>query len=320
MAALPTAPAAPAAPLAPPAIAVPGVLAPPAATAAPAVTAGVTDPDQHTDRHEHHLPDAHQLAQALAQDIAQRLSAAVAARGVALLAVSGGTSPVALFQALAVHPLLATLWPHITVLPVDERCVPFTHPDSNARLVHTHLLQGPAAAAHWVPLVSGNTPPGSTLAGGTPQGDQTRQTDEPRSQDPSQGQVLPPMPVVQLLQQTAEARLATLPWPLDVVMLGMGLDAHTASLFPGAPGLDVALTTPARCAWVLPDPVLNNAQHARITLSLTSLMAARHLCLPLVGDAKHRVYTQALAGATAARPISLLLCQAHNPVAVWLSP
>lgn len=285
----------------------------------------MTGPDQQADHHEHRLPDAHQLAQALAQDIAQRLSAAVAARGVALLAVSGGQSPVALFEALAAHPLLTAQWPHITVLLVDERCVPFTHPDSNARLVHAHLLQGPAAAAHWVPLVSGdtpprNTPPGSTLAGGTPQGDQIRQTEEPRSQDPSQGQVLPPMPDVQRLQQQAEARLAALPWPLDVVVLGMGLDAHTASLFPGAPGLDVALTTPARCAWVLPDPVLNHAQHARITLSLTSLLAARHLCLPLAGDAKHRVYAQALAGATAARPISLLLCQAHNPVAVWLSP
>ena len=242
---------------------------------------------------EHRLPDAHQLTQALAQDIAQRLGAAVAARGVALLAVSGGKSPVALFEALAVHPLLTALWPHITVLLADERCVPFVHPDSNARLVHAHLLQGPAAAAHWVPLVDADLTP------------------------PATGKL---MPDVQRLQQQAETRLAVLPWPLDVVVLGMGLDAHTASLFPGAPGLDEALTTPARCAWVLPDAELNHAHHPRITLSLASLLATRHLCLPLVGEAKHRVYAQAVTGATAERPISLLLCQARNPVAVWLSP
>lgn len=243
---------------------------------------------------EHHLPDAHQLVQALAHDIAQRLTAAVAARGVALLAVSGGKSPIALFEALAAHPLLTTLWPHITVLLVDERCVPTAHADSNARLVRAHLLQGAAAAACWVPLVDGDwasLAPGQTL------------------------------PDAQHLQPLAEARLAALPWPLDVVVLGMGLDAHTASLFPGAPGLEAALTTAARCAWVLPDAELNQAHHPRITLSLASLLAARHLCLPLSGQAKHRVYRHALAGgATAERPVSLLLCQPHNPVAVWLSP
>lgn len=248
---------------------------------------------QVAERHEHHLPDAHQLAQALAHDIAQRLTTAVAARGVALLAVSGGKSPVALFEALAAHPLLATLWPHITVLLVDERCVPLAHPDSNARLVHAHLLQAAAAAAHWVPLVDGDWVPLAHVH---------------------------TTPDVERLQQEAEARLAGLPWPLDVVVLGMGLDAHTASLFPGAPGLDVALTTPARCAWVLPDAERNQAHHPRITLSLSSLLAARHLCLPLSGAAKHRVYAQALAGATTDRPISLLLCQTYNPVAVWLSP
>jgi 6-phosphogluconolactonase len=246
---------------------------------------------------EHHQPDAPEVPptviQALAQDIAQRLTAAVAARGVALLAVSGGKSPVALFEALAAHPLLAKLWPQVTVLLVDERCVPFAHPDSNARMVREHLLQGAAAAAHWVPLVDGDWAP---LAPGQAMSD------------------------AQQLQELAETRLAALPWPLDVVVLGMGLDSHTASLFPGAPGLDAALTTPARCAWVMPDAERNQAHHPRITLSLTSLLAARHLCLPLSGAAKHRVYAKALAGATPERPISLLLCQTHNPVAVWLSP
>ena len=111
-----------------------------------------------------------------------------------------------------------------------------------------------------------------------------------------------------------------MPWPLDVAVLGMGLDAHTATFFPGAPGLGEALATQARCAWVLPDPVLNKAHHARITLSLSTLLAARHLCLPLSGAAKHAVYAQARQAATAELPVSLLLCQTHTPVAVWLSP
>ena len=242
---------------------------------------------------EHRLSDERQLVQALAQDIAQRLSAAVAERGTALLAVSGGKSPVALFQALASHPVLASVWPHITVLLVDERCVPFNHADSNSRLVHEHLLQGAASGASWVPLVNGEL---NHLAPGQP------------------------VPDVQRLRQVAEGRLASLPWPLDVVVLGMGLDAHTASLFPGAPGLGEALATKARCAWVLPDADLNKASHPRITLSLASLLAARHLYLPLTGSAKHKVYAQALEGATEERPISLLLCQTQNPVSVWLSP
>jgi len=243
--------------------------------------------------YEHHLPDERQLAQALAQDIAQRLANAVAERGHGMLAVSGGKSPVALFQALATQPLLVEVWPHLTVLLVDERCVPPSHADSNGRLVQEHLLQGPAAAAHWVPLVNGEL---------------GHQTAAQASMD------------VQRLRLVAEARLAPLPWPLDVAVLGMGLDAHTASFFPGAPGLGEALGTQARCAWVQPDPDLNKAQHARITLSLSTLLGARHLCLPLSGAAKQAVYATARQQATAQLPVSLVLCQHQAPVAVWLSP
>ena len=92
----------------------------------------------------HACASAEALAQALAADIAQRLRGAVAERGQALLAVSGGKSPVPLFQQLSQQALP---WAQVTVLLVDERCVPPDHPDSNSALVRRHLLQGPAAAA-----------------------------------------------------------------------------------------------------------------------------------------------------------------------------
>ena len=87
----------------------------------------------------------------LAQDIAQRLSTAIDARGVAVLSVSGGKSPIALFEALRVQDID---WPKVRVTLVDERCVPNTHPDSNALLVQTHLLQGQAAKAQFVAMVN----------------------------------------------------------------------------------------------------------------------------------------------------------------------
>lgn len=85
-------------------------------------------------------------AEALARDIAARLRAV---SGPALLRVSGGRSPVALFERLREEPLD---WARIAVQLVDERCVPDGHADRNETLVRQHLLQGPAGAARLLPL------------------------------------------------------------------------------------------------------------------------------------------------------------------------
>lgn len=82
----------------------------------------------------------------LAHDIAQRLADAIDVRGFAVLSVSGGKSPVALFEALRVIDID---WSRVRVTLVDERCVPRSHPDSNALLVQTHLLQDHAAKPNW---------------------------------------------------------------------------------------------------------------------------------------------------------------------------
>ena len=89
------------------------------------------------------------LAAGLADKVASALSAAIERSGEATLAVSGGSTPKAFFQALSQRPID---WSSITVTLVDERFVPADHPRSNHLLVATHLLQNAAASARFVPL------------------------------------------------------------------------------------------------------------------------------------------------------------------------
>lgn len=230
---------------------------------------------------EHVCNSAAELAWQLADSIVQRLQAAINLRGHAVLAVSGGKSPIALFEALRVLPLE---WQRVTVLLVDERCVPHDHAESNTALVRRHLLQDAAAAATFVPFF--DTLP-DTL-------------DEPA--------------LIRLVD-AANRRLATQPWPIDMAVLGMGDDGHTASLFPGASGLNQALYSSGPVAWVRPA----TAPHARLTLTLPALLATRELALAINGASKLAVFQQARLGADESLPVSLILNQHQTPVSVWLA-
>ena len=220
------------------------------------------------------------ITERLAQHVADALQQALGQRGHALLAVSGGKSPIALFERLRQSPLN---WSAVTVVLVDERCVPHTHPDSNTALVRQHLLQGPAAAATFVPFFD-HLPEGELSDA-----------------------------ALTALAQAAQQRLAALPWPLDVGILGMGEDGHTASLFPHAPGLAQALSSPERVAWVRP----STAPHARLTLTLQALRSARELHLSIAGETKRAVLARAQAGIVADHPVSYVLQAGGAPVHVW---
>ncbi len=223
--------------------------------------------------HWHACQDSRHLAEALAEAVAGDLRNALQARGHACLALSGGSTPTRFMQELAQKELD---WPKVTVTLVDERWVPSDHPRANAGLVRTHLLHGPAAQATFVPLYV-RTP--------TPEGGIDR----------------------------VRARIDALPLPLDVVVLGMGEDGHTASFFPGGDHLDEALDTHGRTR-VLPMRA-PGAGEPRITLSLPVLAGARARYLLIEGEAKRRVLIEAIQGANL--PIGALLEAAPGVEAYW---
>ena len=228
---------------------------------------------------EHRFATAQAQADALALAVAGQLREALAQRGAASLAVSGGRSPIAFFERLRVQPLP---WKNVTVTLVDERCVPGVHADSNARLVREHLLQDRAADATFIDWLEGV----DTLESLTPSA----------------------------LLDEAQARLQGLPWPLDVAVLGMGEDGHTASWFPDSPGLDVALSASTPLAWVRPV----QAPHLRLTLTLNALLACRQRHLSIAGQVKQQVFAAARQGVATDKPIHTLLARAAS-LQAWIS-
>jgi 6-phosphogluconolactonase len=150
--------------------------------------------------------DRTELAKALAAAVAADINAAIADKGIAAIAVSGGTTPAKFFGYLGKHKDID--WTKVYVTLVDERWVDETSERSNALLVNEKMLQGPAAVAHFVPLYMGGAEPDASA-----------------------------------IERTNRA-LRDLPHPFAAVVLGMGNDSHTASFFPGGDTLGEALSGP----------------------------------------------------------------------------
>ena len=220
-----------------------------------------------------------QAAQALADTIARALAAALQVREHASLVVSGGRSPIEFLHCLRDAALD---WSRVWISLADERWLPDSDPNSNAGLVQQHLLQDAAAAAHFVPLWNGAATPAAAIV-------------------------------------ERSVALTSLPRPFDAVVLGMGEDGHTASLFPGATGLAAALDPAGTALLAAIDPL--TAPHPRLSLTIAALLDSRHIHLPLAGATKRAVYTRALADCDPLRlPVAAVLCQSAVPVTAYLSP
>ena len=151
------------------------------------------------------------LIEKLAQNMADAARRAVREDGVFHVAFSGGATPIPLFKHLAKHYSSTFPWQFIHVWLADERCVPLDDTESNFHNLYKNLLQFvniPYLNIHPMPVHLGDSPCGDTDSGATHYEDQIKRL-IPSSQ-------------------------------MDMILLGVGTDAHTASLFPDNPTLEVS--------------------------------------------------------------------------------
>ena len=224
-------------------------------------------------------PDLASLSRELAAQIAATLSTAIAARGLASLVVSGGKTPIKLFESLRTQTLD---WSRVCIALADERWVDPSNPDSNEKLVREHLLLDQAKSARFLGLK--NAAP-----------------------SPDLGAV------------SAWETFARIPRPFDTVLLGMGDDGHTASLFPHSPNLRSALNPAAAAGCVgMRSPT---APQARLSLNLSALLDSRRIGILMAGADKWRTYQAArMPGPEEEMPIRTVLRQHRVPVTVIWSP
>jgi len=134
----------------------------------------------------------------------------------------------------------------------------------------------------------------------------------------------PPRPGRQPDLNQARRSLAALGQPLDLAVLGMGVDGHFASLFPNAAALEqgLAVDSAESLLVVNPQPLPPDAPHARISLTLACLLGARHIVLLACGQAKRAVLEQASAADADHKrlPVAALLAAAGRRLAIHWSP
>ena len=219
--------------------------------------------------------DEHAHSLALSQALQASLQDLLARQERVVLALSGGQSPRAMMALLSQADLD---WSRVRVQWVDERLLTRHHPDSNSELIESVLLQNQAAQAQWhncLPLSQG----------------------EARVLDDAEQQAV------------LQAALMAYQIP-DVVVLGMGMDGHTASLFADAPQFAAAMDRhQAQPLMVIEPP---SAPYARISMTLVAILQAKMLYIAAYGAQKQALLQQALLTEEALLPITWVLQEAQD--------
>jgi 6-phosphogluconolactonase len=226
--------------------------------------------------------DLETLSRAAADELAVIAREAVRDRGAWHLALSGGSTPRRLFQRLAELGRDALPWRQVELWWGDERTVPPNHADSNYRLARETLIAPLRIAPSRVHRITGEL------------------------RDPDAAARAYERELIDALG---------VPPVLDVVLLGLGPDGHTASLFPDSPGLDETER------WVVANRVtspLVNGTATRITLTAPAINAARHVRGLVSGPDKAAALARVVEGAREPRRYPAQLIAPHDGDLLWL--
>jgi 6-phosphogluconolactonase len=229
----------------------------------------------------HEFSDREQFNKAIVQRLADTLQSASLTQKQILFGVSGGSTPMPVYEALAQKELA---WNRIKILLVDERWVPITHSDSNEKNIRHAFSANTLAEKNIIGLWSDK-------------------------------------PELQTAANVADQKLAFLNDVLDVVVLGMGEDGHFASLFPTADNFDAAISKKGSRFILAISPMPDHAPHQRLSMSLAYIQRAKRIILAITGEKKRLVLQQAIAeGDLNKLPIAALF-KANSPaVEIYWSP
>ncbi|MBN1378061.1 MAG: 6-phosphogluconolactonase [Gammaproteobacteria bacterium] len=227
--------------------------------------------------------DRQSMVEQLTAAITVQMQKAISERNRASLVVSGGETPKSLFTQLSRQRLE---WDKVTITLADERWTDTSSVQSNEYLVRSTLLVNEAAEACFIGLKSDHD--SATTA-----------------------------------EKDCENALRAIESPFDVVLLGMGDDGHTASLFPGANRLSEALDmrSDLRVLAITPEPLPKQAPFERMSMTLPCLLNSRWMVLLIAGNDKLSVYNSALAGNDILKmPVRAVLQQSVTPVSSYWAP
>jgi 6-phosphogluconolactonase len=197
-----------------------------------------------------------ELAEAAARDFVFRAEAAINERGRFAVALAGGSTPKGTYEALARDYADKLDWSKVHVFFGDERIVHPDHEDSNYRMVRETLLSRITVSG--VPRMRCELPPSEAAAAYE---QELREFFETSEEPPS----------------------------FDLIVLGLGEDGHTASLFPETSALDVT------DRWVVANPVLK-LETTRLTLTIPVLNAAKAVTFLVAGENKAEALREILEG------------------------
>jgi 6-phosphogluconolactonase len=211
------------------------------------------------------LPTAEALAEAAAELCVASANEAIKTRGRFVIALAGGQTPRATYRRLATKPLASrVMWTKVQVVWGDERCVPPDHPESNYRMAREALLDQ-------VPLLAANV-------------------HRIHGEDDPAAAALDYEATLRELLRTPIGEARAIPGArIDLVLLGLGSDGHTASLLPGS------AAARERTRWVVADH-FGAGLPARITLTKMVINAAAEILFLVSGSTKAGITQRVLEG------------------------